>query len=682
MIHLKNFLVFSLIVLLQHIDAQPFHHYSPLVAKGSIPDDFRYFGINDTLEELPIAKKFKAQQNRFFQENAFYLQRTLTGGRILYGDTVTQYINQVADILLTQYPDLRKKLRFYAAKSPVVNAFCANNGIVLVNMGLIAKVRNEAELAFILSHEIAHFTAQHPLKLYLKSADMQQATLELLAKNPYSSQLEIEADSMGLQLFMTSPYKHEAAISAFDLLKYSAQNIADLPWNFKQLETPLFQIPDSFFVKNLFQDSSFWEKSSTHPDPEMRAAHLQTQIPSVSAKNLLFKLPENQFAYIQKIARYENCIYWLDNRNYEKALYHADILGNIYQEDSDFLAYIKAYSLYALCKYGNAGKFWEVHQDYSVVGAEMSRLCYFTEQYEGIPLTLLSIHYLEKLSEKYPYLVISPLIAGLEKDMGKLYLKPEINPFEDTTDIYYRILGTEDAVFWEEWYENVGEGYALQFNYRPSLTPKQMMKQQQKLAYKGFSLGINRIVFVSPSYQRIDYRRQNSEEFQVSTAMETGLINKLKEYSAAQELEARVLYPTGLKASQTERFNHLAILQDWYREKNNMQELDMHCFRHTEVVNLAQIYETPYFAWIGGVHFIQKKKNTKFPQIISFPFSYISPSYETIFYTIIYDVVKEDFVLVYPRYVRLNDTADVFHSIIYDIIFQIKHKKKTRNRKA
>lgn len=681
MTHLKKFLVFSLILLLQHIDAQPFHHYSPLVAKGLIPDDFRYFGINDSLADLSLAKDFKAQQNRFFQENAFYLQRTLTGGRILYGDTVTQYINQVADILLAQYPDLRKKLRFYAAKSPVVNAFCANNGIILVNMGLMAKVRNEAELAFILSHEIAHFSAQHPLRLYLKSADMQQATLELLAKNPYSYQLETEADSMGLQLFMTSPYKHEAAISAFDLLKYSAPNIADLPWNFTQLETPLFQIADSFFIKNLFQDSSFWKNASTHPAPEMRATHLQSQMPPVSAKNALFQLPENQFAYIQKIARYESCIYWLDNRNYEKALYNADILANIYQEDSDFLAYIKAYSLYALCKYGNAGKFWEVHQDYSVVGKEMSRLCYFTEQYEGIPLTLLSIHYLEALSEKYPYLVLSPLIAGLEKDMGKLYLNPEINPFEDTTDIYYRILGAEDAVFWEEWYENVGEGYALQFNYRPSLTPKQLMKQQQKLAYKGFSLGIDRIVFVSPSYQRIDYRRQNSEEFQVSTAMETGLINKIKEYSAAQELEARVLYPTGLKASQTEMFNHLAILQDWYREKNNMQELDMHCFRHTQVVNLAQTYETPYFAWIGGVHFIQKKKNNKFPQISSFPFSYLSPSYETIFYTVIYDVVKEDFVLIYPRYVRLNDTADVFHSIIYDIIFQIKHKKKTRSRK-
>ncbi len=670
------YLTFFLCLLLQSLVAQPFRSYSPLVAKGLIPDDFRYFGRKDSTENAPTLRHSRKQEVRFLQENAFYLQRTLTGGRILYGDTVTQYINQVADILLAQYPDLRAKLRFYAAKSPVVNAFCANNGIILVNMGLMAKVENEAQLAFILSHEIGHYIAQHPLKLFLKAEDMQQATFELLAKNPYSYQLETEADSIGLQLFLTTPYKPEIATSAFDLLKYAAQNIAELPWDFRRLEAPKFPIADSFWVKTLFQDTLFWQKTATHPAPETRCEHLQKEIPVYSAKNVLFKLPLAQFGYIQKIARYETCIYWLDDRNYEKALYNADMLAQIYADDSDFFAYIMAYSLYALCKYGNAGKFWEVHQDYSVVGKEMSKLCYFTEQYEGIPLTLLTIHFLEQNNQKYPHLGLRALQAGLEKEMGKLYLKPENHPFADTTDMYYRILGAETATFWQEWEKNVAEGYAIQLNALPYLSPKEQMREQQRLSYKGFSLGIDTIVFVSPSYQRIDYRRQNSEEFQVSTAMEAGMISKLREYSAAQNLDARVLYPMALKASQTDIFNRLAVLQDWYREKNSMQELDMQCFRHHQVANLAQIYETPYFAWIGGVHFIQKKKSKKFPQFISFPFSYLSPSYETIFYTVIYDVVKEDFVLVYPRYVRLNDTADVFHSILYDIIFQIKHKPK------
>lgn len=657
---------------------QPFRDYTPLVSKGLLPDDFRHFEQNDSIENVGKTKHYKEQQARFLQENAFYLQRTLTGGRILYGDTVTQYINQVADVLLQQNPELRKKVRFYAAKSPVVNAFCANNGIILVNIGLLAKVENEAQLAFILSHEIGHYVAQHPLKLFLKTADMQQATFELLAKNPYSYQLESEADSIGLSLFLAAPYKPDAALSAFELLKHSAQNIAELPWDFRQLETPQFQLADSLFAKNLFQDSVFWRNASTHPSPETRAEHLRTHLPVSSAKNVLFKLSEAQFAYIQKTCRYESCIYWIDNRNYEKALYHADILEKMYQEKSDFLAYITGYSLYALCKYGNAGKFWEVHQDYSTAGREMGRVCYFTEQYEGIPLTLMTIHYLEKMREKAPHLVLSPLITGLEKDMGKLYLNPEVNAFEDTTDFYYRILGLKDADFWEEWYANVAEGYAVQYNYTPSLSPKELMKQQQKLAYKGFALGIDKMVFVSPSYQRIDYRRQNSEEFQVSTAMEAGMVRKLREYAVAQELDAKVLYPANLNASQTDIFNDLAILQDWYREKNNMQDLEMHCFRHIPVLNLAQKYETPYFTWIGGVHFIQKKQKNKFPQFISFPFSYLSPSYETIFYTVIYDVVKEEFILIYPRYVRMNDTADVFHSILYDIIFQIKHKKKSR----
>lgn len=678
MIPFKSLIFLFLCILLESLVAQPFRDYTPLIAKGVMPNDFRDLGRTDSLANLGKTRHYREQQERFLVQNTFYLQRTLTGGRILYGDTVTQYINQVAAILLEHQPQLQGKLRFYAAKSPVVNAFCANNGIILVNIGLLAKVENEAELAFILSHEIGHYVAQHPLKLFLKSENLQQATLELLAKNPYPYQLESEADSIGLQIFLATAYKPEAATTAFELLKHADDNIADLPWDFTQITTPLYTLQDSFFARNLFQDSTIDLTTATHPSPEIRCEHLQSKIPSNSAKTTLFKLPEAYFTYIQKICRYETCIYWLDNRNYEKALYHADILSYIYQEQSDFLTYIKAYSLYALCKYGNAGKFWEVHQDYSVAGKEMSRLCYFTEQYEGTPLTLLTIQYLDKLRKIYPHLILTPFITGLEKDMGKLYLTPEMNIFEDTTDLYYRILGLKTAAFWQEWYANVAEGYAIQFQPIIPHDTKKLMRQQQKLAYKGFALGINRIVFVAPSYQRIDYRKQGTEEFQVSTAMEAGMIRKLREYSIEQELDARTLYTGGLKAIETDLFNDLVILQDWYREKSNMQELEMLCFRHTPVLLLSQKYETPYFAWIGGVHFIQKRGHKKFPQLIALPFSYLSPSYETIFYTVIYDVVKEEYILVYPRYVRMNDTADVFHSVLYDIIFQIKHKKKEK----
>src|SRR4030095_14344706 len=42
-----------------------------------------------------------------------------------------------------------------------VNAFATPNGIVVVNSGLIDMLENEAQLAAVMGHEIAHATHEH-----------------------------------------------------------------------------------------------------------------------------------------------------------------------------------------------------------------------------------------------------------------------------------------------------------------------------------------------------------------------------------------------------------------------------------------------------------------------------------------------------------------------------------------
>lgn len=49
-------------------------------------------------------------------------------------------------------------------QSPELNAFCYPNGTIVVNTGLLAKLRSEAELVAVLSHEIAHFALDHSVQ--------------------------------------------------------------------------------------------------------------------------------------------------------------------------------------------------------------------------------------------------------------------------------------------------------------------------------------------------------------------------------------------------------------------------------------------------------------------------------------------------------------------------------------
>lgn len=67
---------------------------------------------------------------------------------------------------------------FRVLDSPIVNAFALPGGYVYITRGLLAHVNNEAQLAVVLGHEIAHVAARHASQ---QAAKQQLAQLGLLA---------------------------------------------------------------------------------------------------------------------------------------------------------------------------------------------------------------------------------------------------------------------------------------------------------------------------------------------------------------------------------------------------------------------------------------------------------------------------------------------------------------------
>lgn len=58
-----------------------------------------------------------------------------------------------------------QQLHFFIIKDPSINAFAVPGGYIGVHTGLILATENEAELASVLAHEIAHLTQRHLLRM-------------------------------------------------------------------------------------------------------------------------------------------------------------------------------------------------------------------------------------------------------------------------------------------------------------------------------------------------------------------------------------------------------------------------------------------------------------------------------------------------------------------------------------
>ena len=84
-------------------------------------------------------------------------------------DSLQLYVNRVGRwvALQSERPDL--PWRFGVIDSDDINAFAAPGGYIFLTKGLYRKLKNEAELAGVLGHEIGHVIRKHHLKLLQQS---------------------------------------------------------------------------------------------------------------------------------------------------------------------------------------------------------------------------------------------------------------------------------------------------------------------------------------------------------------------------------------------------------------------------------------------------------------------------------------------------------------------------------
>lgn len=86
-----------------------------------------------------------------------------TSGKLITDTRVNDYLHEVVCRLAS---DICEDVRVYLVRIPYFNATMAPNGVMQVWSGLLLRTENEAQLAYILGHEIAHYRYQHSLQMF------------------------------------------------------------------------------------------------------------------------------------------------------------------------------------------------------------------------------------------------------------------------------------------------------------------------------------------------------------------------------------------------------------------------------------------------------------------------------------------------------------------------------------
>ncbi len=720
--------------------AQDWNYYTPMKSKGKIPSDFteayanKYKAQSENITSSD-AKSDRKQKDEYYQRSEYFINEYLVSGDVLFGDTITQYCERIVDILLKDNPALRQKLRVYVVKSPIVNASATGNGIIFINLGLIAQVENEAQLAYVLAHEISHFDENHVFDQYVErekirnGEDLYRRTSraeKLQALSTYSKSHELEADSKGLgRFFANSGYSMHAPIFVMDVLQYSYLPFDEIPFDKTYLESNHLKIPDEYLLEEvapITANDDFDDSESTHPNIKKRKLALLDLISDGNAgKDYL--VSKDLFLHCQRLARYENSRLFLTYGNYAEAIYNTFLLKQKYGEDR-YQKLTLAKALAGLSVYRNEGELYKIVKSYKKIEGESQQVYHLLSKFKKKDLNTFAVEHSYRLLREYPQDEYVKRIFN--RTLYDLVYENELRPsdyskkaIDDSSDV--ELIALQDSInanrsskiknikrkrmeekvisdkdyylyafvdFWQDTtfsyrFDDLAERAEDARNQRDHYASSR--SKVHKKYDKNIALGIDKVVFVTPSYLKMDERSKDGIQYLTTDEGLTNYKNHIQSLAKMVNLNAEMLDYKDITSSDVEKYNDISILKSWIEERLNHENTDAIISDFDYVQDLREKYNTDYIAYTGNLSLRVRERAVAARLIYSaivfplLPFTVaqlIIPDYDSFNYFFLLDLKNGDALMAEYNNYKTGDDADYMKSVIYNYLIQIKEQPK------
>jgi len=167
-----------------------------------------------------------------------YAQQVESSSKMITDSVITEYVNRVGQNLVRN-SDAEVPFTIKVVDTDDINAFALPGGFFYVDSGLILAADNEAELAGVMAHEIAHVSACHAAREMSRSQLMNMASIPLIFVGggvgyavqslaslampmgflKFTRSFESDADYLGVEYLYKAGYDPQALTAFFEKVR-------------------------------------------------------------------------------------------------------------------------------------------------------------------------------------------------------------------------------------------------------------------------------------------------------------------------------------------------------------------------------------------------------------------------------------------------------------------------------
>jgi predicted Zn-dependent protease len=227
-----------------------------------------------------------------------YAQMIDSTVKLVQDPAITEYVNRVGQNLVRN-SDAKVPFTIKVIDASEVNAFALPGGFMYVNSGLLLATDEEAELAGVMAHEIAHVAARHAVRQMTRSNFANIASIPLIFVGggigyaawsaagigvpmtfmKFSRGFEEEADYLGLQYMYKTGYDPQSFMSFFEKIQ----------------------------AKEKIKPGTMSKIFASHPSIESRIAKTQKQIDTKLPSSVQYVVTRSEFDEVRtRVAAVEN----------------------------------------------------------------------------------------------------------------------------------------------------------------------------------------------------------------------------------------------------------------------------------------------------------------------------------------------------------------------------------------